>query len=742
MSGLIDLLQQIFLARRGRPVALILLICLVTLSYLSEAPTSAAWRNTWAGQGLDTAARYLATGRRVLFDGYQRLLPRERQSQPVTIVEIDEASLKEIGQWPWPRNRLADLIDTIAAYEPAAIGLDMYMPEPDQTSPAQVAANLPQGQKALAAALRRLPSHELRLAQSLRNAPTVLGAAGFDFQTTSTSNGLRLRPLLAAGGDPLPHLRTFPWVLASLPQLQAAAHGQAVLSASVEDSGVVRRLPLAMAIGQQAAPSLAMEMLRVASGSDALTINVDQHGVRSLQVAELTVPTQSDGAIWLHFARRPLTDAGRVSAVDVLAGKVAADNLQQKLVLVGLTGAGLSDMRITALGEQVPGIEIQAQILESLLDGRFLTRPWWLKMAELGVFAGLGLLMIWLIPQRRHRFAKALTANARASTWMVTGLNLGMVGIGYVLFHFSGLLLDAATMFIGLSGVLASLVSSAMIEIERENQRLALEQQQLREEAARVSGELAAARRIQLGSLPDATQVLSGEQRVVMATLLEPAREVGGDLYDFFLVDKNRLCFVIGDVSGKGVPASMFMAVTKILAKSFAMRLGLGTAAVVTAANQELVSENPEMLFVTLLIGVLDLESGALELVNAGHDAPWRIGSNGKFQQLVAPADAGGPPVCVIDDYDYTAQHLQLAPGDTLCMVTDGITEAMSHAGEGYGTARLEALLRAGPANSAPAQLLARIRADVATFVADAEASDDLTLMILRWNGPASAAIA
>jgi serine phosphatase RsbU (regulator of sigma subunit)/CHASE2 domain-containing sensor protein len=732
VKALFHWLQHLLLAHRGRPVALAILLSLAAANWLSESQPAAgdAWRSALVAP--------FATSRQMLFDSYQRFAPRVRAAQPVTIVEIDEKSLKELGQWPWPRNRLAALVDAVAAHRPAAIGLDMYMPEVDQTSPDRVAANLPAGQAAIAQALAALPRHDAVLAVALHNAPIVLGAAGFDFPTFTTSAGLRTTPITVTGGDALPYLRRFPHVLASLPELQAAARGQALLSVTNEDA-VVRRIPLAMAVGDQIVPSLPMEMLRVASGADAIRLAVGSRGIAGIGVAELEAATQGNGEIWLHFARRHAAMPREIAAADVLVGKVPEGMLEGKLVLIGLTGSGLADLRATPLRELVPGVEIQAQALESLLEGNLLLRPAWMKLLEMALLLGLGLLMVWLIPQRSGRIAQALTSSPKASSWVVMGLNGSLLAAGYLLFRGSGLLFDAASLLIGFSAVLGSLVSSALIEIEQENARLALEQQRMREAAARIAGELAAARRIQLGSLPDARKLFDRETRFELATLLEPAREVGGDLYDFFMVDARHLCFAVGDVSGKGVPASLFMSVTRTLAKSFVLRLGAGPAAVVSAANEDLTRDNPESLFVTLLLGILDVESGRLEIVNAGHDAPWRIrreAGRTTAVSLPAPADAGGPPLCVVPGFPYAAQIEQLAPGDLLCLVTDGVTEAMNAAEEVYGTQRLRTLLASFDPARPAADLAAAIRADVARHVGAAEPSDDLTLLLLRWRGP------
>lgn len=728
--------RHILLAGNGRPAALVLLTALIALNVLGEIDWSAQDRRSMAYRVLSFFGAPFSGGRLLVFDGYQRLTPRQSQNNPVTIIAIDEKSLTEIGQWPWPRNRVARLIETIAVHQPAAIGLDIYMPEEDQTSPGKVADNLPAGNPVLAASLRRLPSHENQLATSLRNSPTVLGAAGFDFQTFSTSSGLRTTPVLIKGADPRPFVHNYPWVLASLPELQAAAHGQAMLTVE-SDEGVVRRMPLVVAVNGQLVPGLAMEMLRVGTGAAAIEVNASASGVEAVSVADLRIPTQPNGEVWLHFAHGESGAARYVSAASALAGIVPAEFFAGKLVMIGLTGAGLTDQRITALGERVPGIEIQAQLIESLFDGRLILRPWWLKTLETALLALMGALLIYLVPRSDSMLAVALQTVPRTALGTMLILNLAVLAIGYLVFIYGGLLFDASATFIVLGSVLASLMLSTMIQVSRRNDALAKEQQTLREEAAQVAGELSAARRIQLGSLPQADLLFAREQRFQLAAFLEPAYDVGGDLYDFFMIDEQRLGFVIGDVSGKGVPASLFMAVTKTLTKTIALHANSAPDMIAKLTNGELARVNPEMLFVTLLVGVLDVVTGKLTLVNAGHDGPWLISAEGGLAHLESPPDAGGPPLCMIDDFPYVAQTTRLCAGDTLCLITDGVTEAMSPAEDLYGMQQLEAVLRTA-ANQPAQSVIELVRADVARHVGDARASDDITLLVIRWTPPAA----
>ncbi len=190
-----------------------------------------------------------------------------------------------------------------------------------------------------------------------------------------------------------------------------------------------------------------MAMLRVATDSP-MRVRLDRYGVREVAVADLTVPTQPNGEVWLHFSRLADGAARYVSAADVLAGKVDPDLLRGKLVKLGLTGFDLTDQRLTALGERVPGIEIQAQLVEALFDGRLLQRPWWIKWGET---AGIGLIaafLIWFVPRAESPLAKMLQTVPRSSMWLTLGLNLVITVIGFVLFVCAGLLVDAPAQLI------------------------------------------------------------------------------------------------------------------------------------------------------------------------------------------------------------------------------------------------------------------------------------------------------
>lgn len=241
----------------------------------------------------------------------------------------------------------------------------------------------------------------------------------------------------------------------------------------------------------------------------------------------------------------------------------------------------------------------------------------------------------------------------------------------------------------------------------------------------RIESELNIARDIQLGLLPTPLPRAAND-RLELHAAMHPAKEVGGDLYDYFMLPDGRLCFAIGDVSGKGVPAALFMAVTRTLIRSTAEDES-DPARIVQRVNNRLSENNPNMMFVTLLLGVLDLATGELAWANAGHPPPAVVAADGSVRLLPGRS---GPACGVQEDMPYQRLEARLAPGEILLGYTDGVTDAIDPAGEQYGEPRmLEQLSR--PADGA-VQAAQALLDDVYRHAAGADPFDDITLIAIR----------
>jgi sigma-B regulation protein RsbU (phosphoserine phosphatase) len=267
-----------------------------------------------------------------------------------------------------------------------------------------------------------------------------------------------------------------------------------------------------------------------------------------------------------------------------------------------------------------------------------------------------------------------------------------------------------------------------------------LEKKRLRDEVrahlARMEEELESARQLQMNMVPTVFPPPSKQRPIEIFAMMEPAREVGGDLYDFFDCDDGTLCFLIGDVSGKGVPAALFMARAKNLIRLIT-RLARGAdgaapgpAEIVDMVNRELCQDNAGMMFVTLFFGMLDPKTGDLRFTNAGHNPPYRL--DGKAVEAVTLSK--GRPLGLRTTSTYETGSLTLAAGETLYLYTDGVTEAHNRTGELFAEQRLEAVLRESAGDSTNIVVTA-VGDAVQRFADGAAQSDDITAMALRWLG-------
>lgn len=656
------------------------------------------------------------------FDRYQRHLPRNRDSEPVIIVGIDSASLVRHGQWPWPRDLVAGLVERIHAGEPLAIGLDVVFAEPDQYSPASLKRRLPD----IPAELRQqLPDPDQRLAQVLSGKSTVLAVIGLAQALPGAGQPANPLPAFSHPPEIEPLLPKFASAMNSLRVLEKAAGGEGLINASPDrpdsstERGVLRRVPTLAYINDHPLLSLPLEMVRQALGDDAPVIaEGDARGMQAIRLGDYRLPTLPNGELLLHFGKA--SSNYYLSAADVLDGIHPPTLFANKFVIIGLNSTGLQDRIITPLGDSLPGIDVHAQVIESLLAGEALRRPAAMRWLEMGTLLAGGLLMIAIVPAWRPR--KAVFSFLAVSLLLLAG--------GYAAFAGGSWLFDAQSQILLLSPVFISLLSGTLIRADEKRRRAQAQLQESREAAARVDGELDAARRIQMGMLPDPAAVLADEPRAEAAALLESARAVGGDYYDISLLDAEHLYFAIGDVSGKGVPASLFMAISKTLTGIVARRqLPLGEA--VQLLERELSRENPSYLFVTAFIAILDLRDGTLQYVCAGHDAPCLRRGN-ELLRIDTEAIAG-PPLCALGDYPYEAGEMRLQAGDLLCLFTDGVSEAR-HVDALYGRARLEATLAEIDISHLPTAVN-RLRDHVRAFEAGEAPADDLTLLLLRWTG-------
>jgi adenylate cyclase len=308
------------------------------------------------------------------FDTFQRLDPRPKLAEPpVTIIDIDDQSLTKLGQWPWPRTRIADMITNLTRLGAAVIAFDMVFSEPDRLNPDIAADTFRNLDEQTRDRLRALPSNDQVFADAIRRSRVVLGESGIPVILGKLDKSLPVTGLAMLGQEPQPFMLEWAGLLRNVPALEAAAAGRGLFSIRPERDGIVRRVPMIMLAQGVTMPSLSFEMLRVVTGTDTIFIKSDQGGIKSVGVKGFQIPTDANGQLWVHFGHRD--PSLYVSAKDVLAGEVPPERIRGKLVLIGTSAVGLNDIKTTPVSAAMPGVEIHAQVLESALTQAVLAEP-------------------------------------------------------------------------------------------------------------------------------------------------------------------------------------------------------------------------------------------------------------------------------------------------------------------------------------------------------------------------------
>lgn len=338
------------------------------------------------------------------FDLLQRISPRPYAPAPVVVVDIDENSLDKYGQWPWPRTRLAEMLEKLSLLGAVAVGFDVIFAEEDRLSPPRIAQDNPSLPRVALTALSSLPQSEETFIRSMKLVRTVLGeTSARQGQTVRSASSEiervppRAVPYAQLGDDPLPYIFRFPRLVQNIPELTQAAAGIGMVTVIPDPDGIFRKVPLVVEAEGVKRLALSAELLRVATGGNAFATRTDAAGISSVVVGGVDVLTNRNAVIWPWF--NASTRDRYVSAGDILSGNARKEQIQGKMVLVGTSAVGLEDYRATPVASQMPGVEIHAQVIENILSKQFLVRPNYALGMELMFLLIAGVGIIWIVPK-------------------------------------------------------------------------------------------------------------------------------------------------------------------------------------------------------------------------------------------------------------------------------------------------------------------------------------------------------
>jgi adenylate cyclase len=385
------------------------------------------------------------------------------------VVDIDEESLKQVGQWPWPRTVLADLVTKLGQNGAAAIGFDMVFPEPDRMSPANTLRFWPNAEAlaGLRQEIEKLPSNDQVFAEAIGTAPVVLG---FIAAPQGTSIPETKAGFAHGGDDPKLFVPFYPGAAASLKELQDKAQGTGSLNWIPDQDQIIRRMPMVVRVGDTLFPSFAADMLRLAQGASTYMVKSsgasgekafgEKTGIVKVRVGEFEIPTEADGQMWIRFT--PETKERYLPAWQVLNGEIGKDDIEGRILLIGTSAAGLLDLRATPLDASVPGVSLHAQAIEQILQGSFLQRPDFATAAELLYILVIGVLIAFLI-YRLGAAGSAVLGGAAVAA---------VVGISWYAFDALGWLVDPIYPAVALTAIYLAGTLVVFLRTERERNRV------------------------------------------------------------------------------------------------------------------------------------------------------------------------------------------------------------------------------------------------------------------------------
>ena len=356
-----------------------------------------------------------------VFDEYQRLKPREYSNDiPVRILDIDDESLSRIGQWPWPRDVMAEIVARLNELGASAVVFDMVFSQPDRLSPESLRKMLPKRPEFEAAreGLLQIPDNDELFAQTVDGAYVVTGFAMTGRETTEAAPAIKAG--FAENGDrAAPYLPAYAGAMKVLSNIESKVAGNGALNAIPETDGVYRRIPMFMTLNDKIYPSLVAESLRVAQDASTFIIQAvgasgeegfGETGLVSFKVGAVKVPTDENGQIWVRFTGD--IPERYVPAWKLLDGSAPIEKLEGHIVLIGTSAAAMKDLRATPLDPAAAGVSLHAEALETILTGNFLNRPDFAHGLEIVASFLLGLLLIWLLPKWGSVWCAVLTLAA------------------------------------------------------------------------------------------------------------------------------------------------------------------------------------------------------------------------------------------------------------------------------------------------------------------------------------------
>ena len=598
------------------------------------------------------------------FDLYQKVFVEKKDSD-VVIIDIDEQSLGKFGQFPWNRRVFAKILDQLNIHNPKAIGFDIFFTEKDKQSPEAIIKSyglIPSD----VADIQNLKSPDDIFSEKLKESKSIIAVLGSNVPSHSNYDRKAKARFLSKGGDPKDFTYSYPHSIGSLEKLEKNVKGLGSISFLDQLDGIIRSLPLIVQFDKKIYPTMGLEMVRVGSKQKNIYVELNEVGIQRISARPHKVESDPNGIIWIKYKKSNKDQF--ISAGDVYDGKFQSDFFKDKYVLIGASAQGLFDLVKTPLGVTIPGVEVHANVIENILDQSYLVRNPNTYIFEL-IFSIIIALLTFVLSQK---------IKPKYSLSIFFGNILAIIITGFSIYKSRSELVDFSyPIFI----VTLTFLTGLYFRFIEEN-KMALANLQ---KEAKLLKERELAAGVQKSLFPD----ISKFENFIFAKNV-PARDVSGDYFDVVRSTPEEYFFTLADVSGKGVKAGMYMAKASSIFRTLT-NLKFPLEKVVFGVNNELVEAKFKGMFVTAVFGKLNIKTGELVFINAGHESILTFDENKNYEYIKSEM----PPIGIVKYFteSMVKSNTINLKDKTFVVYTDGVTEGYMKNGEELGAEGVQKII-------------------------------------------------
>jgi len=595
----------------------------------------------------------------ISYDAYQSLFIEKSNFDEVVIIDIDEKSIGEIGQFPWRRDIFADLIQKLNQYGVSVITFDVFFSEEDKQNPKKILEEFNIKNDTVI-------DSDQKLLESIQLSNVVLPVLG-DVSMYNKDNPSKPKTnIISKGANPSDYIYSFKNKITSLEKFNNAAKGVGTISYLDSPDAVLRSLPIFLKIENDIWPALSLETLRVLHGHKSILINSDEAGINLIKTRKYQIKPDPNAIVHINF--KQFDKENYIPAVDVLNLKINENKLKDKIAIIGSSAQGIFDFVKIPNGNVIPGVETHAHLIENIINDDFIIKNSFTTMAE-NLLLIISLILALIIPNKiLPRFSFVFFAG-------LVFILLSTSVIAYQFKYFVDVLyiiLSSSLLF--LTTLYFRYLKENEIALDNEKKQIILKQER------EIAGE------VQKKLFPTVFE----DSKLIYAKNI-PARDVSGDYYDYIRINDNEIYFTLADVSGKGIKAGILMANASSVFRSLA-KLEKPVSTISRYVNNQVSDSSYQGMFITAVIGKINIQKKEIEYINHGHEPIMIFDKDYNFEYIKSSL----PPLGIMkfNDDSFFKTSIKNIKDKTVLIYTDGVTEGYLKNNEELGAKGFEDLIK------------------------------------------------